>query len=181
MARTLSVDDLSAEQRKLLATLTNGVRANFLDAAQGTAGTWALPGPFGPMLLAPNIGDPLQFLGAAIRYSGRLPDDVRELAIVAAASACRSVYELEHHLPLARAAGISDDLLEAARLGAKSADPLFDAVVSTSWSLTVDGAAKRGALDVLESRLGDAAVFELVVLVGYYRTLAMVMSVFGIE
>ena len=42
----------------------------------------ALIGPFNAMLLSPALGDPLQELGAAIRYRSSLTDRCRELAIL---------------------------------------------------------------------------------------------------
>lgn len=178
--RPLSVDDLDAEQRRLLADLTRGPRAQFLASHEAAAGSWALPGPFGPMLLAPAVGGPLQALGAAIRYQGVLPEEVRELAIVAVAAACRSSYELDHHLPLARAAGVGDDVLTAAAGGDEIPDRLLGAVAGVSRALAVSGRADAALVDVVETELGPAAAFELVVLAGYYRLLATVLAAYAI-
>jgi 4-carboxymuconolactone decarboxylase len=179
--RPLSEDELNSGQRQLLAKLTSGARSGFLASAEPAPGGWALPGPFGPMLLAPAVGDPLQALGAVLRFGGHIPDDVRELAIVVTAAACESAYELEHHLPLARAAGIADDALRSVTRGADLDDPLLTAVAAVSRSLAVRGTADPASLDVIEARLGAEGVFELIVLAGYYRLLATVMSAYGIH
>jgi 4-carboxymuconolactone decarboxylase len=179
-SRPLSVEELNTEQRRLLAKLRSGARSGFLASFEGAPGEWALPGPFGPMLLAPAVGDPLQALGEAIRYRGCLPDEVRELAIVATASASGSTYELEHHLPLARAAGLPEEVLNAAMQGNELPDPLLAAVSRVSRSLAETGRADPASLDLIGTRLGAPALFELVVLSGYYRLLANVLSVYGI-
>lgn len=179
--RPLPVGDLTADQQRLRGAITSGPRARLLASHEPGPDDWALPGPFGPMLLAPAVGDALQELGAAIRYRGHLPDDAREVAIVAVASVCRSTYELGHHLPLARAAGVGDTVLDAVVGGAQVTDTMLGTVVSVSRELATSGRADPALLDEVESALGPAATFELVVLAGYYRLLATILSAYDVE
>lgn len=218
--------DLSEEQRRLLSILTSGPRAELLAAERSPAG-WALPGPFGPMLLSPTVGDPLQELGAAIRYRGGLDAASRELAIVATAFACGCRYELDHHLPLARAAGVPEEALAAtaaAMLGGGeldshrklqesedgghredggrhkggghpergasedgpsegngALDAREDVIVRACRQLATAGRLEGGLISVLEAELGRAEAFELLVLAGYYRLLASVLSAYGVD
>lgn len=179
--RPLPLDDLDADQRRLLVKIATGPRSGTLASRVEVPGGWALPGPFGPMLLAPPVGDRLQALGEVLRFGGGLDDGVRELAIVATASACGSAYELAQHVPLARAAGVPDGELEAAARGADPSDPLLAAVARCCSSLVGGRTVDHASLDLLESALGAPGLFELVVLCGYYRLLATVLSVYGID
>lgn len=179
--RRLSVDELDADQRQLLVDLVSGPRADLLASHQAAPGDWALPGPFGPMLLAPTVGGSLQELGAVLRFQGALPEHVRELAIVTTAATCRSSFELDHHLPLARAAGLEQELLAAVASGDDIPDRLLGAVVGISRALAVSGRPDAALVDLVETELGPAATFELVVLAGYYRLLATVLALYAID
>lgn len=179
MPDPLTLATLDAEQRQLLAILTSGPRASFL--GERPPDGWALPGPFGPMLLAPGVGNPLQALGAALRYGGALPDVTRELAIVATAAACGSRYELEHHLPLAREAGVPEELLEIAVADRDGGPHDGAAVVLACRQLARTGTVDLALFSTLEEELGQRQAFELLVLVGYYRILATVLAVYKID
>lgn len=183
MPEPLAEATLDNEQRRLLAAIVDGPRGSFLADERSPDG-WALPGPFGPMLLAPGVGDPLQALGAALRYAGRLDDATRELAIVATAAACGSRYELDHHFPLARAAGVPDSVLDAVVDGTEAEllgeiGDVGAAVVQACRELVATGRVEPGRVSTLEAGLGRAEAFELLVLAGYYRLLAAVIAAYG--
>jgi 4-carboxymuconolactone decarboxylase len=175
----LAPSTLDDHQRRLLSEIISGPRAQFLSGASSAQG-WALPGPFGPMLLAPHVGGPLQALGAAVRYGGQLGDAVRELAIVATAAACGSPYELDHHLPLAREAGVAEHILDAVANGRGVPDPAGAAVAEVCRQLTETGTVEEPLFAAVEADLGRAQAFELVVLAGYYRLLATILAAYGI-
>lgn len=149
-------------------------------AGERPTGGWALPGPFGPMLLSPAVGDPLQELGAAVRYRGLLDDATRELAIVATAAACRSRYELDHHVLLARAAGVPQRVLDAVLGDREVAQQDGAAVVHACGQLARTGTVDPETFAAIEGGLGRPQAFELLVLAGYYRLLATVLATYGI-
>jgi 4-carboxymuconolactone decarboxylase len=70
------------------------------------------------MLLSPSVGEPLQALGAALRYRSGLTDRAREIATLLVADRCRSAYEWSSHVVHARRAGLTD--AEIASLSATS-------------------------------------------------------------
>lgn len=178
--RPISAEDLDADQRRLRDSIVSGPRSSSLAAFAPKPGEWALPGPFGPMLLDPPVGDALQQLGAAIRYAGVLPDSLRELGIVTTAAACHAAVELNAHLRLARAAGIDDRVLDAVVADEDVPDPVQSAIVQLCRSLAASDRADAALFDKVESAIGRAATFELIVLTGYYRLLATVLALYEI-
>lgn len=137
-----------------------------------------LLGPFGPMLLSPAVGDAVQRLGAAIRFSGTLADDAREVAILTVAMAQRSGFEWFAHEPAARAAGVSDADIAAVRRGEAPASASAASVWSVAHALATTGTLDDDAYAVAEREIGQAAIAELVWLTGYYGMLATSLRVF---
>ncbi|GAA3581709.1 carboxymuconolactone decarboxylase family protein [Nonomuraea rosea] len=164
---------LSPEARALYEKITSGPRGRFMvDPAGG------LTGPFNAMLLSPPVGDPLQELGAAIRYRSSLTDRARELAILVVAGHQDSAFEQAAHEPIARDLGVTEEQLQTLRAGSPPAlaDPAEAAVVAVARALVA-----KGDLDDEEyAVLGERALFELTTLVGYYTTLALQLRVFRV-
>jgi alkylhydroperoxidase family enzyme len=132
------------------------------------------------MLVSPNVGGPLQALGASLRFSTRLSDRQREAAILTVAVAHRSDFEWLAHEAVGRAAGLTDVEL----LSIRDSQPVssFDgselAVLEVVGSLIERRDLDDDLFDRAESVLGVVAVVELVVLVGYYETLALLLRTF---
>lgn len=174
-------EDLDAAARHLYDTITSGPRASGDQPFPLAAPDGSLHGPFGPMLLQPGVGSALQDLGAAIRYRGHLSDREREIAILAVAAATGSAFEAWAHERVAATIGMEPDELAAIAGGT------FAGVGERErWCGEVPGRLVRErALSDAEfaaaaAALGEADLLELVVLVGYYSTLALVMDVFGV-
>lgn len=138
-----------------------------------------LEGPFNAMLLSPGAGLALQELGAAVRYRTSLPDRLREIAILALAAVLRSDFEWYAHERLGRGIGLSDAELTALRVGGTadtfSAEEL--AVVDATRALATTGDLDDEAFVSAHLALGQEALAEVVVLVGYYQLLAMLLRV----
>jgi 4-carboxymuconolactone decarboxylase len=181
----LTPAELSEAQRALRERIVGGPRGAGPQHFPLEHDDGSLTGPFGIMLHEPALGAPLQELGSAIRYATRLTDRVREIAILAVASATGSAFEAYAHERVGRAAGLTEDELAALADGSfSSTDPLevaahafcrrlvADAGPVTQWDDETYGAYA----DVL----GTTTLIELVVLVGYYRTLAQLLDVFDV-
>ncbi|HWO67555.1 MAG TPA: carboxymuconolactone decarboxylase family protein [Umezawaea sp.] len=177
----LTPADLDPAQRELYDAITGGPRATGPRRVRITDDAGALNGPFNAMLYAPPVGQGLQGLGAAIRYETTLSDRVREMAILAVATHLDSGFERYAHEPIARAAGVTEEQLEALRRFT-----LPDLADDERLALTVVFALLRdGDLDDVTytdavSTIGDRMVFELTALVGYYATLALQLRVFRV-
>ncbi|MEU4571610.1 carboxymuconolactone decarboxylase family protein [Nonomuraea sp. NPDC023979] len=136
----------------------------------------ALAGPFNAMLLSPALGDPLQELGAAVRYRSALPGRCRELAILVVAAHWDSAFERRVHEGLAAGLGFTAAELAAIRVGEPLdlADPQEAAVLRVTRALVA-----RGDVDDDEyALLPEPMLFELTTLTGYYATLALQLRVF---
>lgn len=178
-------DELTPDQRALYDAIVTGPRAG----AGLTDETGALRGPFDPLLRVPAVGDAVQRLGAAIRYEGTLPADLRELAVLTVASHWGCRFELRAHGPLARKVGVDAAVVDAlTHDGDATAPPrpelppgspaavVHHAVVELLTTRRLGDATYAAAV----ATLGEAAVVELVLLAGYYAMLAMVLEGFEI-
>jgi 4-carboxymuconolactone decarboxylase len=168
-------DELGPEQRRLYDAIVGGPRSGPV----GEDGR--LRGPFGPMLLSPTVGDPLQALGAALRYRSTLSGRAREIATLLVAHRCDSAYEWAAHAVHGRAAGLTDSEI-AALLTADPApaDEVEAVVVRATVSLLDDGDLPDPLYADAERLLGVSGLFDLVTLVGYYRMVAVVLAVYRI-
>jgi 4-carboxymuconolactone decarboxylase len=171
--RPLRPEDMDAEQRAVLEALADPpgrVKRN----PDGS-----LQGPFDAMLRAPRSGVALQGVGAALRYQSVLSERVRELATLLVAAHHRSAYEWHAHAPLAAAAGLPAELVEAVRTGTKIdlADPAERAAAAAVRQLLAAGDLDDETWSALVETLGEAAAVELSTLVGYYSLLAMQLRV----
>ena len=180
----LTKAELNEEQLDLHRLITSGPRASGPRLVELEDVRGALNGPFGVMLHAPALGGPLQELGAAVRFRTRMTDRTREIAILAVATATGSEFERYAHERIGRAAGLTGTELSALRDGAfTSADP----TEATAYALCrrlLDADPRQPCSDeeytAAAEVLSPAGILELTILVGYYRTLAQLMSVFAI-
>lgn len=177
----LTPDALDDAQQSVYDGIAGGDRAKGVQHFPLTAGDGSLNGPFGIMLHAPHLGNPLQQLGSAIRYGTSLSARIREIAILMVAQATGSAFEAWAHEPVGRAAGLTDAELKAlARGDFTSPDPVEQASVELV-AYVLDGAALDDEVyAALASHLGERPMIEVIALVGYYRTLADLMQVFDV-
>jgi 4-carboxymuconolactone decarboxylase len=173
-----SLDD---EQRALYGEIAGGRRAQGPRLFALTDSDGCLEGPFNAFLLQPRLGSALQALGSSVRYETTLDDRCREIAILVVAAHWRSAFEWHAHEAVGRSVGLGDAEGPAARAGGRAALGGREAVVAR----TVAALVTRGDLDDAEYRqavaeVGEAGLFELLTLVGYYATLALQLRVFRV-
>lgn len=166
-------------QRALHASITGGPRAEGPQHFALTTPDGALTGPFNAFLLSPGVGGALERLGAAVRYETTLTGRTRELAILAVAAHWSSTFEWSAHEAVGRAAGLTDDEVDAVRRGEVPAldDPRERASAELVRCL-LEGDVADDEWARWAEPLGHRAVFELSTLVGYYATLALQLRVF---
>jgi 4-carboxymuconolactone decarboxylase len=179
----LTPDVLDTDQQALYAEIAGGPRANGPQLFQLTGDDGALEGPFNAFLLQPHIGRALQSVGAAVRYRTTLSARARELAILVVAVRWKSQFEWYAHEAVGRHVGLTNAELEAVQ--SRDYICLTDAtehIVATtadhlSWAADLDDQQYATA----RSALGEAQLFELITLVGYYAALALQLRTFRVS
>jgi 4-carboxymuconolactone decarboxylase len=157
---------MSAEQRAAAAEVAAGRRG-------------ALIGPFIPSLRSPEFMRRLQRLGEFLRYDNALGPCLSEMLILLVARQWTQQFEWYVHAPIARQSGVGEDVIAAIAQGRR---PL---------TMTEDQALVHDMFDELQrnrcvsdetyaralAAFGEKGIVELVGIVGYYSTLAMIMNV----
>ncbi|WP_017934551.1 carboxymuconolactone decarboxylase family protein [Nocardioides sp. Iso805N] len=173
---------LTAEQRALYDEICGGPRASAERPAGPVDASGALTGPFNAMLYSPAVGAPLQRLGAALRYSSLLPDVTRELVILAVAAHHDSVYERAAHQRVAARLGVDEEAFVAIEAGeTPAAYPEAAGALELARAILAGTLPDDDEFEQLQEGLGDAAIFELSTLVGYYSTLATQLTLFDVR
>jgi 4-carboxymuconolactone decarboxylase len=180
----LTPDELDEPQRALHRAIMGGPRSSGPQAFSLTTDDGSLVGPFGLMLHAPRVGQPLQELGAAVRYLTSFTGREREIAILTVATQLDSAFEWWAHTRIGRSAGLSDAELDAIASGEftdrSGADPVEAAVHRASRLLAARDDLDDETYAALVAVLGEQRLMELVVLTGYYATLALMLDVFRV-
>ena len=158
-----------------------GEQREVADRITGTRGRVA--GPFTVLLHVPTLTERIERLGAYLRYEATLDRDVAETAVLTTARVCGSPFEWQAHEPLARGAGVPDEVIGAIRADAGSASmppryrTAYDYASELASYRRVSDEAYAAAVDLL----GVAGTVELTVLIGYYTLLAMTLSAHHLE
>lgn len=151
-------------------------------AARNVPGT-PLLAAFNPLLHSPEAARRVASLGAFCRFQTRLPDDVRETAILSVAGALGAEYERAHHEPLARRSGVGEEQLRALRQGRLDGPPLAplpSLAARMSREVAMAGGDTNRLMAECRATFGDGGTVELLVLAGYYSMLAAIQRVIGI-
>jgi 4-carboxymuconolactone decarboxylase len=175
-------DELSERQLGVYRAVTQGPRSEGPRLFETTGARGELLGPFAAMVAHPAVGDPLQRLGAALRYETSLPDVTREVVILTVAVHHRSEYEWYAHAAVAAHIGLSDEVVQALHQGDEPRG--VDEETRCAWRLAVLLLRREPLTDDLfaavESALGSTGLIEVTALVGYYSLLAQLIEVFAI-
>ncbi|NVK42858.1 MAG: carboxymuconolactone decarboxylase family protein [Oceanospirillaceae bacterium] len=166
----LERSQMSSEQQRVLDAILSGPRGN-------------LDGPFLAWIHSPGLADRAQELGAFCRYHTQMPLRLSELAILVTAAWWQSQAEWQIHEPIARDAGLGEEVIEALRLGQEPAfaerdEQLVYRVGRTLYETRrVDDDLYREAREAF----GEAALVELIGIFGYYALVAMTLNVFEVR
>lgn len=139
----------------------------------------AVIGPFIATLRSPELTRRLQHLGEYLRYDAALPDKLREMAILLTAREWRQGFEWDVHAPLAQQAGLGAETISAiaeARLP-PSMDRTEALVYDVFTELHRDRGITDATYDAAVAQFGEQGVVDLIAIIGYYTTLAMVLNV----
>lgn len=148
------------------------------EALQGPRGK--IPAPMTAWLRRPEIARYAQALGAELRFRGVLDPRMRELAILICARHWTSHHEWTAHRRIAVDVGLDEEIIAAVADGRNPPDDGTD--LSLVWRLSCE-IIGQGKLDEklrgeALTRLGEEALVELVLLLGYYSMVALTLNVF---
>ena len=139
----------------------------------------AVIGPFIATLRSPELTRRLQRLGEYIRFEAALPEKLREMAILLTAREWTQGFEWEVHAPLAEKAGLGAGTLSAIAENRtpesmnRDEELVYALVTELHRGHVVSDATYEAAV----AEFGEQGVVDLVALIGYYTTLAMVLNV----
>lgn len=162
----LPAESLSPEQKRLY------------DEIGGTRR--GVKGPFAIWLRRPEIADPANRFGNALRLSGKLDKRLFELMVLIVARHWSAQYEWFAHESRAREAGVPADVIEAIRHRRKpefrgdDERAIYDVVTELNESRTLSAPTYERAVSVL----GLDLMIELITGAGFYTMVAMMLNAF---
>jgi 4-carboxymuconolactone decarboxylase len=161
---------MNEAQRALMTALRYGPRGQSI----------TLRGPFAVWMYAPEFGDLAQKLGAHCRYKTALPSRLSEFTILCTARIWRAQYEWFAHAPMAERAGVKQKTILDLRAGRepKSAPKDERAIYAFVQELYKTKRVSERTYQRVHDFLGDAAMVELVGILGYYVLISMTLNVF---
>jgi len=166
----LKEEDLNTAQQALLESLRAGPRGKSL----------TVRGPFAAWMHAPEFGQLAQALGAHARYKTALEPRLSEFAILCTARLWKAQYEWFAHAPMALKAGVKPKVIEDIRKGRAPASAPKDerAIYAFVQELYKTRRVSNPTYKRVRAFLDDAAVVELVGILGYYTLISMTLNVF---
>lgn len=173
------LDPPSPAAALLVATIIESRRAA-LSRVQVADDDGVLQGPFACLPYSPDLGNAVQQVGTALRRSTLVPAAVTEAVILTVATHWQADYEWYAHANPAVADGAltDDDLILIATRRRGLTDRSADVAAALTRELlettTVSDATWRRTRDVLD----DRCAVEVVLLAGYYSSLAMLIRTF---
>lgn len=140
-------------------------------------------GPFQVLLHVPELAGRVGALGQYVRFEGKLPNDVREAAVLAAAREMDCAFEWSVHAPIARAAGVSDDTIAAIAHrrpldGVPHPQRLAIALARESFQRH---RVSHDLFAAAHAEWGTAGTVELITAIGYYTMLATILNAAAVE
>jgi len=179
----ITTENFTEVQKQLCESITGGKRSHGRSFESFFTNEGGLKGPFNAYMYNPAIGEAAQRLGEVLRFEGALPAPLRELAILMVAAKWKAHYEWWAHEKIGRKHGLDEGVIQSLKAGEPPDfdDPAQALVFAFSRELLetghVSGRLYAKAVDLLE----EAGVVELVFLLGYYATIAMILNVFEIS
>src|SRR5262245_53853300 len=142
----------------------------------------AIRGPYAPLMHHPALAERVADLGEYLRFGSTLPGDVRELAILITARSLSQPFEWVAHEPVARKAGLPDEVIERVRARQDLSTlptPYAEAARIVQHVLARESRPSR-LQDSVQRTFGVTGLIELVVLAGYYPLIAAVLFSFDV-
>ncbi|HXH83815.1 MAG TPA: carboxymuconolactone decarboxylase family protein [Candidatus Tectomicrobia bacterium] len=164
--RPLGPTEMTEAQRAAAEELTAGPRGG-------------VRGPFIPLLRSPELLRHLRPVGDYLRFGSVLEPRIRELLVLLVSRQWTQQFEWGVHRPLAEAAGLSGRTLAALADGRRPAAMADDE--QAAYDLAEELIRTHGVSDETYGRaaaiFGEQGIVEIVGILGYFTTMAMVLNV----
>jgi alkylhydroperoxidase family enzyme len=177
MARVpyISKDDLPQDKQHIYDHI-NQTRSSVEEKA-------GVPNSFRALLNSPAAAEVVGALGEYIRFKSPLHPAIRETAILSVAKELNSQYEWTHHEPVARSAGVRDEVIASilsgrAPMGLPAKEGVF---AQASKEFVRNGVISERTYQAIEHLLGPQQTVDLIVTIGYYVMLNNVLGSLGVE
>lgn len=139
-------------------------------------------GPFDIWIRSPEMGRRLVGLGGFFRFRTTVDRRYIELAILTTGQFWRAQFEWYAHEPMAREAGVPEDVIQAIKRGEKPA--LDDAGDAATYHLATELHNNRQVTDetykAAVEQFDEVGVAELVALCGFYGLVSMTLNTFEV-
>jgi 4-carboxymuconolactone decarboxylase len=165
----LTPEGMTPAQREVAAEITAGPRGE-------------VRGPFIALLHNPELARHVQRLGEHLRWKGKLPSRLKELAVLVTARRWTCQHEWVMHSKLALEGGLGAGIVDDIRQGREPKGMLDEekAVYNFCRELHATGRAGDAAFAEIQTRFGLDGALELIALNGYYSLMAMVLNTAGL-
>jgi len=157
-------------------------RQKALKAKMAATFTGPVQGPFSLWLRNPDVGAHATELVKLLRDNTSVSRPIRELAILMAARHHGAPYPWAIHAPLARRAGLPDEVIAAIEAGRRPsfAAPDQAAAHALLAELIETGRIKDATYAAAEAALGREALIDLVSVATFYCGLALFLNAFEV-
>lgn len=140
-------------------------------------------GPFEVMVHAPEVGELVTGMVEHFMADTRIPKKLKELAIITVARQYTAQYEWFVHAPHAIKAGIDEAVVEAIRLRRRPdfTDPEEELVHDMANEIVEHRVLGDDNYARAVAALGEDAVVELVVLIGFYHAISVLLVSYQVD
>jgi 4-carboxymuconolactone decarboxylase len=146
---------------------------------QLVAGRGRILGPYKIWIHSPTVASGMEHIGTYLNKNGTLSEREVEIGILVIAQHWDADYVRQAHIKMGRQVGLSQEIIDAVLAGRdpKLADPHEHAVHRFAASLVKGAKLSDAEFAEIEKVLGRAGVAEVLVLLGYYTSVALGMKV----
>lgn len=138
-------------------------------------------GPFPYLLNSPEACDCIQRLGGYLRYNAPVSGRFGELIVLVTARYWDCHYEWSIHVELARKEGVPENVIAEIRDGKRPSSDADAALIhDVAHALYENYKIPQDLYDKAVARLGEPALLDMVVMIGYYAMLAQVFAAFEV-
>jgi len=164
-----AAEAMTTAQKQAVAEITAGPRGE-------------VRGPFVALIHNAELASRMQALGEHLRWRNKLPAPLLELAVLYTARRWSCQFEWFMHEKLARKAGLAPAIFEAMAQGKEpqGMSPDEALVYGACKQAHATGRLDDATFGALKRRFGLDGVLDLLLLNGYYTSMAMVLNTAGI-